>query len=182
MKHIGPAFGDARPSLVTMAQLSEFRETIKENVSPREAHRCIKIWRALWNVMVALKYCQGADPSRGFENNAAPARQVFWEFAEVCQLCKRAWREGYHGLTAVIAVAWDTSMSPVDVRSLRPQDRQGAAFILKRAKTRRAGRRHSHTALRAHFVSISGEARDRDRAAGGDLPQPIWRPLFQRHT
>jgi hypothetical protein len=59
-----------------MAQRSEFRETIKENVSPREAHRCTKIWRALWNVMVALKYCQGADPSRGFESFGSSLRSV----------------------------------------------------------------------------------------------------------
>jgi hypothetical protein len=134
-KYIEPAFGDVRPSLVTMAQLSKFRSMIAAKKSVREAHRAIKIWRALWNVMSALKYCDGKDPSLGFQNHAAQARQVFWEFLEVRRLCRRAWEEGYYGLAAVIAVAWDTSMSPVDVRSLRPQDRQGEAFIIKRAKT-----------------------------------------------
>jgi hypothetical protein len=134
-KYIEPAFGDVRPSLVTMAQLSKFRSIIATKKSTREAHRVIKIWRALWNVMGALKYCNEKDPSLGFQNHAAQARQVFWEFDEVRRLCRRAWEEGYYGLAAVIAVAWDTSMSPVDVRCLRPKDRQGDAFILKRAKT-----------------------------------------------
>ena len=134
-KYIEPAFGDVRPSLVTMAQLSKFRSMIAGKKSTREAHGAIKIWRALWNVMGALKYCNEKDPSLGFQNRAAQARQVFWEFDEVRRLCRRAWEEGYYGLAAVIAVAWDTSMSPVDVRCLRPKDRQGDAFILKRAKT-----------------------------------------------
>ena len=37
-----------------------------------------------------------------------------------------------------MAVAWDTSLSPVDVRSLRPSDRQGDTFSIERAKTGRA--------------------------------------------
>jgi hypothetical protein len=134
-KYVEPAFGDVRPSLVTMAQLSKFRSMIAANKSTREAHRAIKIWRALWNVMCALKYCNEKDPSLGFQNHAAQARQAFWEFDEVRRLCRRSWEESYYGLAAVIAVAWDTSMSPVDVRCLRPQDRRGDAFVLKRAKT-----------------------------------------------
>jgi hypothetical protein len=137
-RYIEPAFADVRPSLVTMGQLSKFRSKIAATKSTREAHRAIKIWRALWNVMVALKYCNEQDPSLGFQNHAAQARQVFWEFDEVRRLCRRAWEEGYYGLAAVIAVAWDTSMSPVDVRCLRPQDRHGDAFVLKRAKTGKA--------------------------------------------
>ena len=35
------------------------------------------------------------------------------------RLYKRAWRDGYYGLSAVIAVAWSTQLSPGDVRSLR---------------------------------------------------------------
>jgi hypothetical protein len=104
---------------------------------------------ALWNVMGALKICDGKDPSFGFQNHAAQARQVFWEFDEVRRLCRRSWEEGYHALAAVIAVAWDTSMSPVDVRTLRPQDRQGGAFILKRVENRQANCRYAQRALQA---------------------------------
>jgi hypothetical protein len=137
-KRIGPAFGGVRPSLVTMAQLSEFRLEIEAQVSTREAHRCIKIWRALWRVMVALKYCSGEDPALAVRNVEPQRRQAVWEFSEVRRLADRAWRERYYGLAAVIAVAWDTSLSPVDVRDLRPQDRQGEAFRIERAKTGRA--------------------------------------------
>ena len=45
---IGPAFGPCPPSTVTLAQISAFRALIEKSVSLREAHRTIKIWRALW--------------------------------------------------------------------------------------------------------------------------------------
>ena len=42
-----------------------------------------------------------------------------WSEGEVARVAKRAWRMGYYGLAAVIAVAWDTQLSPGDVRVLR---------------------------------------------------------------
>jgi hypothetical protein len=136
---IGPAFGPCRPTTVTLAQISTFRRMVEANVSLHEAHRCIKIWRALWRVAAALKYCQrDADPSLGVRNVEPKPRQAVWNHGEVIRLCKAAWRAGYRGLAVSIAVAWDTSLSPVDVRSLRPEDRRGDAFELSRAKTGRA--------------------------------------------
>jgi hypothetical protein len=61
-------------------------------------------------------------------------------------LVKGAWRAGYRGLAAAIAVAWDSSLSPVDVRSLTPaqhiRDSQGDVFMLARAKNRPGIRRN----------------------------------------
>ena len=55
------------------------------------------------------------------------------------RLYKRAWRDGYYGLSAVIAVAWSTQLSPGDVRSLRAsqlaRNANGAVFFQDRAKT-----------------------------------------------
>jgi hypothetical protein len=39
------------------------------------------------------------------------------------RLVKSAWRRGYHGLACIIAVAWDTQFSPVDVRTLAQRHR-----------------------------------------------------------
>jgi hypothetical protein len=58
-----------------MAQISKFRTVIEVNVSTREAHRCIKIWRALWRIMAASNIaklvlirralCETSSPSGG---------------------------------------------------------------------------------------------------------------------
>jgi len=85
-KRIDLAFGSCRPSDVTLVEISRFRVIIERNVSRREAHRCIKIWRALWKVAAALKYCKaGEDPSRGVRNLEPAPRQAVWTDGEVAR-------------------------------------------------------------------------------------------------
>jgi hypothetical protein len=120
--------------------ISRFREIIAQTVSQREAHRNIKIWRALWRVAAALKYCNAeADPSMGVTNTEPQKRNAVWHYPEIRALTKGAWRAGYHGLAALIAVAWDSSLSPVDTRTLTLGQRIAPdVFALARAKTGRA--------------------------------------------
>lgn len=140
-RRIKPVFGDCDPRTVSLEDISAWRKMIEETVSLREAHRSIKIWRALWKVSAALGYCvRDADPSLGVRNRAAPGRSATWTEGEVARLFKRAWRDGYHGLAAVIAVAWSTQLSPGDVRTLRAsqlakESRSGAVFFTERSKT-----------------------------------------------
>lgn len=139
-KHLKPVFGDVNPKTVTLENISAWRLAIEETISQREAHRCLKIWRALWKVLAALGYCRrDEDPSLGVRNRAAKGRSETWTEGEVVRVFKRAWRSGYHGLAAVIAVAWDTQMSPGDVRALRASqlamNGAGQAFFTERGKT-----------------------------------------------
>jgi hypothetical protein len=53
-KRIKPVYGDVDPRTVTLETLSAWRQAIEESVSLREAHRALKIWRAMWKVSVAL--------------------------------------------------------------------------------------------------------------------------------
>ncbi|MFL1873944.1 hypothetical protein ACIKT0_01740 [Hansschlegelia beijingensis] len=53
---------------------------------------------------------------------------------------KQAWRMGFHGLSAALAVMWDTQLSPGDVRALRAGQRRSAPdgatwFVTRRGKT-----------------------------------------------
>jgi hypothetical protein len=139
-KQIKPVFGDVDLRTVTLEDMSAWRKAIEDTVSLREAHRCLKIWRALWKVAAALGYCvRDADPSLGVRNRAAPGRSATWTEGEVVRLYKRAFRDGYHGLAAVIAVAWATQLSPGDVRALRAsqlaRNATGAVFFTARGKT-----------------------------------------------
>lgn len=137
---LGPIFGDVNPNTVTPEDVSLWRFTIERDVSLREAHRCIKIWRALWQVMASFKMVPAdQDPSRQIRNTAAPPRQRKWIEWEIARISKRAWREGYKGLAALLAVTWDGMMAPVDARTLtlrqRIKTRAGQAFQIQRAKT-----------------------------------------------
>jgi hypothetical protein len=139
-RRIKPVFGDCDPRTVTLEDLSSWRQAIEDAVSLREAHRALKIWRALWKVGAALGCCiRDADPSLGVRNTAAAGRSESWSEGEIVRVFKRAWRMRYHGLAAVIAVAWDTQLSPGDVRALRASQlaRRGAGevFFTERGKT-----------------------------------------------
>jgi hypothetical protein len=157
--HIDRVFGDVRPSTVMLEHISGFREVVERNISRREAHRVIKIWRALWRVSAAMGYCQrDADPSLGVRNKEPERRQALWSYREAVLLVKGAWRAGYRGLAAVVAVAWDSSLSPVDVRSLTPaqrvRDSHGDVFMLaaKGTITRRTRR-----VLEAYLAGVGAE-------------------------
>ena len=149
-----------------LEHISAFRGKVEREVSRREAHRVIKIWRALWRVSAAMGYCQrDADPSLGVRNKEPDRRQELWIDWEAARLAKGAWRAGYRGLAGVIAVAWDSSLSPVDVRNLTPSQRakdgQGEVFAISRAKTGRAAvatiSRRTSRVLDAYLASLGAE-------------------------
>lgn len=162
-RHIGPTFGDVAPAEVHMDHISLFRERVARGVSQREAHRVIKIWRALWRVAASMRYCvAGADPSLGVRNTEPERRQAVWTHEDARLLVRGAWTSGYRGLAAIIAVAWDSSLSPVDVRKLtlaqRSRDGRGDIFEVARAKTGRAAvatlSRSARRVLDAYLVSL----------------------------
>ena len=150
-KWIGPIFGDCDPKTITPEHLIGdarkpyvvgLRPLVAAKVSDSEAHRVIKVWRALWKKMASFGYCsKDADPALAFANSAPQPRQDEWREGEVVRLVKAAWREGYKGLAALLAVAWDSQLSPVDTRSIganqKRRDPLGIWFDLARAKTGR---------------------------------------------
>lgn len=140
-RYIGSTFGNVSPASVTMPAISIWRQNIEDDISLREAHRALKIWRALWRVMVALKYAAGDDPSSAVRNTEPKGRSQTWNEGEAVRLVKRALRMGYFGLAAALACMWDGAVAPVDARSLklrqRRKDGKGTWFELGRAKTGR---------------------------------------------
>jgi hypothetical protein len=70
---VKPVFGDCDPRTVTLEDIDAWRSMIEQTVSLREAHRCIKIWRALWRKLAASGYCvRDADPALGITNRSKP--------------------------------------------------------------------------------------------------------------
>jgi hypothetical protein len=112
-------------------------------VSITERHMVIKVWRALWKKMAGMKYCdEDKDPSKIFANTPPKPRDQVWYRREILKLVQVAWRHGYYGLAALMAVAWDSQLSPIDNRSLTLAQARGDAvgpfFALDRAKSGRA--------------------------------------------
>jgi hypothetical protein len=119
-------WGDIAPDTITFEMMSQWRASMEKKHGRGVAHKTIRIWRALWTIMLGMKVARGADPSKGVRNRAPAPRHQRWTEGEAVRLAKTAWRSGYCGLACVIAIAWDTSFSPVDVRTLAARHRAQA--------------------------------------------------------
>lgn len=126
-KHIKDVFGDRKPADITLEDISLWYsgdpddevKGLLQTVGVREAHRAVKIWRALWQVIAALKYCKmDEDPSFGIRRQTPKGRSARWHEGEAVRLVKRAVRMKFYGAACVIAIAWDSQFQPVDVRKL----------------------------------------------------------------
>jgi hypothetical protein len=171
---LGPEFGDCDPRTIVpenflridtnTGKVTGLIPTI-ELKSVTERHRAIKVWRALWKRMQAMKYVNGEDPSKAIANTAPDPRNATWARRDVLRRVQRAWRMGYYGLAACIAVGWDSMLSPVDARRLTPSqarsDAIGVWFELGRAKTGKAAAATlsswAQAMLRAYIAKIGVE-------------------------
>jgi hypothetical protein len=140
--HIAPIFGDLAPRTVTLEHVDAWYHALKAMKSVAEAHRAMKIWRALWQVAAAMHYCSAdQDPSFGIRRETPRGRTATWEESEVVRLAKEAWRRKYHCLACIIAIAYDAQVAPIDARALRLQDSRDDGlklwFQIDRAKTGR---------------------------------------------
>jgi len=156
-KYIEPIFGDVDPRTISLEDLDAWYngdpkdESIKGLIELHgvgEAYRAVKYWRAIYSVLLTIKradgerYCVGEDPTLGIRRKTPPKRQVIWIYDESRILIGAAGKMKLLGLQAALATAWDTMMSPVDVRSLTlsqmTRDAQGEIFQIDRAKTGKA--------------------------------------------
>jgi hypothetical protein len=157
---IEPRFGDCDPRTIQPEHFLRIDPVtgepkglvpeIEGAVSRTERHMVIKVWRALWKRMGGMavesggrKYCdRDSDPSKSFANTPPKPRDQIWMRRDVLKLVQVAWRHGFYGLAALMAVAWDSMFSPGDARTLTPAqfqaDEAGLLFFTDRAKTGRA--------------------------------------------
>lgn len=182
-RQIEPVFGDVDPATIDLESVDLWYngneqfgiKGLLDTIGVSEAYHAMKIWRALWKVAGTLnrpaggKYCDSkGDPSLGIRRKTPKPRSAVWREGETVRLVKRAWREGYHGLACIMAVAWDTSLSPVDVRTLsRAQlrgDAEGPFYELQRAKTGKSAigtvSRRTQALLEAYRASLACEVID----------------------
>ena len=139
-KWVEPVFGDVDPASVSVEAIAMLRDQVAKNNGPNPRFKLIKIWRAFWQVMAAMQYCNSyADPSKAFTNPAPKGRTATWSDVEIVQIAKEAWRQEYYGLAVLLSISWDTQFAPVDVRTLTlaqlRRDDTGAYFDKPRTKT-----------------------------------------------
>src|SRR3977135_108108 len=180
--YIMPIFGDHRPPAASLDRLDKWYALVLRDKGVREAHRAMKIWRALWRVAGAMGYCTAdADPSLGIRRKTPTPRSAVWSEGEAVRLVKGAWRAGYRGMSALLAIAWDTQLAPIDCRRLTRDQMapNGAAFMLDRAKTGIAALGTLSKRTQHLLAAYSGGARRRAAAGPPPAAQPGRRGAHQ---
>lgn len=127
-------------SRITTELCEQFAAHLERTVSANERWRtikCLKILAADLVVRLRLPY---ASPAANLTNPQPKGRSQIWLAAEVEDLAAVAAMLGFKGLSLGIELAWETMLSPVDVRTLRPKQRKrdpNGAYI-ERARTKTA--------------------------------------------
>ena len=115
--HIAPIFGDLAPRTVTLEHIDAWYHALKVMKSVAEAHRAMKIWRALWQVAAAMHYCSAdQDPSFGIRRETPKGR-----VGDLGGGRGRQAREG--GLAAEVPRLWPASSRSPTTRNSRRSTR-----------------------------------------------------------
>jgi hypothetical protein len=133
-------WADVAPDTITFEMMSKWRAALEKKHGRGVAHKTMRVWRSFWKIMSGMKVARTTDPSTGIRNRAPPPRWQRWSEGEAVRLVKSAWRRGYRGLACIIALAWDTQFSPVDVRTLAERHRKmsgGRLFFDRQTDGRR---------------------------------------------
>lgn len=165
-RHMEPIFGDVAPRTVSVEDVDAWYAALRDGISVAEAWRAVKIWRALWGMISRMGYCVAeADPSLAIRRKTPKPRSETWLEREAVRLVKEAWRRGYRGLACIVALAYDTSLAPVDCRTLAFEESRDDGmkiwFERDRAKTGRAAvgtlSRRTQALVRAYLASLPAE-------------------------
>lgn len=155
-----PPLADLQVTAITAFLSERFHADIHpvhneaSSYSWNEAHRTLKIWRALLSAMAAYDVIAKAPIGR-VSNPQPKGREAVWLHDEVMRLALAATVIGAPGMAVAILLAWDAMLAPVDARSLPlsgwSNGPGGAEIATRRRKTAKRVR-HAVTDLTAATV------------------------------
>ena len=136
--HIDGEFGKRLILKITVSDSEAFHRRLKRDLSPSDAHRTLKVWRALLN-MLAKKHLLPRAPIGAVKNPMPKGRGQFWLADEVRRMVRAARKMKRPAMGLLIRLAWETALSPVDCRTLSlgmlKKDRAGWYVERDRSKT-----------------------------------------------
>lgn len=129
--HIEKRFGDTIVTHITASDSEAFHVDIhpahepnpkrdpkgKRKLKWNEAHRVLKIWRALATALVTYEF-RATAPIGKVSNPEPKGRAAVWLHHEVVTMAEGAQAAGELGMAVALRLAWDAMLSPVDVWAL----------------------------------------------------------------
>ena len=136
IKHILPIFGPSQVDRISPKHCEEFYDILRDNGSVHKAARVMKDLRYLFNRAMRQQLTL-YNPALAVKVKQPPPRRVLWRAENVPATIEKAWDQGYRGLAVGVAILYDTSLSPVDVRKVSPADIREDHTFVERSKTGR---------------------------------------------
>ncbi len=114
---IVPVFGPSRLTAIKPEQCEKFYDILRDQSSVHRAARIIKDLRYLFNRAIKQRTLIH-NPAHGFTVKQPPPRRITWTEDQVVRVIDLAWKEGFRGISVAVAIMYDTSLRPGDVRAL----------------------------------------------------------------
>lgn len=135
--YIDKHLGDKRIDRITPSEFETFHMTMEEQYGDDHRWRVVKLARALYNAAIKYKVVT-YSPCYALPNTKPKPRTQHWLASEVAHMVDIA-SNTKPAMALAIRLAWETLLSPVDVRTLPRKalktDGQGYYVETERAKT-----------------------------------------------
>lgn len=137
-KYIDAYLGDIRIDRVTPSDFEKFHIAIEAEHGADCRWRTVKIARALFNSAIKYQIIK-SSPCLVLPNTKPAPRTQIWISHEVTKLIETAYAMNYEPMALSLRLAWETLMSPVDIRNLPcmalKSNREGYFIETARSKT-----------------------------------------------
>lgn len=134
-KHILKVFGPSQLRAITTDHVELFYNGLRNTSSEHKAARIMKDLRYIFSRAFKTRKIQ-FDPTQATTVKQPKARKQKWTPEQVELAINTAWDAGYRGAAVAMAIAYDTGLSPVDVRTLTMGQIQGDRLnAVSRTKT-----------------------------------------------
>lgn len=136
--HIGPSLGHRPIHKIEPNEFARVQRGWGESLSPSERFRVVKCARAIFQAAVRHKLIT-SSPATILPNSMPQGRNAFFLAAEINTLSASAFQAKKVGMSLAIRTAFETALSPVDVRTLClaliREDGAGPYIYRERTKT-----------------------------------------------
>ena len=133
---IAKVFGPSRLSAIKATDVERFYDALRRKGSVHKAAKVMKDFRYLFNRALRLDMVR-YNPTKAVKIKQPPARQVVWKPEQVEHAIQKAWDDGFTGAAVALAIAYDTSLRPGDIRALTCGQVQDDRITLTQSKTGR---------------------------------------------
>ena len=114
---IGAYWADTQIDQVSPDDFERFYLECEQHGGGYYRWRMVRIARALFNAAIAYHIIE-KNPGYVLKNRAPKGRTQFWTSDEINKLIRVAFERGNDSVGLAIWIAWETAMSPVDIRTL----------------------------------------------------------------